>query len=169
MKRESMPLSISSVSWALPFMLFRHLGHTCVNLYSRRQVKNNFSDVRSLALPVQEFKRTNLDVRLARSTNKVAIYTVEDIHWRRHLLKTHLNPKIRRKTFRLLPDIQARWSWLPPGPFACSSWTPSRWTPPLEAAPWCQGSMLEQICGCHPWGRTRMLNVLQFSCDYSYS
>ena len=51
MKRESMPLSISSVSWALPFMLFRHLGHTCVKLYSKQQV--NFSDVRSLVLPVQ--------------------------------------------------------------------------------------------------------------------
>ena len=53
MKKEGMPLSISSVSWALPFMLFRHLGHTCVKLYSRQQVQNNFSEVRSLVLPVQ--------------------------------------------------------------------------------------------------------------------
>ena len=58
-----------------------------------------------------------LDVGLTRSTHKVTIDTVEDMHRGRHLIKTHLNPKIRkeklfsdhrtlrRKTFRS-PDIQ---------------------------------------------------------------
>ena len=43
----------------------------------------------------------NLNIRFASSTDKVAVDTVEDMHWWYHLLITHLTPKImREKNFR---------------------------------------------------------------------
>ena len=75
-----------------------HLYQTALpSLYSRRQVNNNFSEL-------------YLDVGLAGSTHKMAIDTVEDMHRRCHIIKTHLNQKIRtfrRKKFGSL-DIQAK-------------------------------------------------------------
>ena len=110
-----------------------------------------------------------LNARPACSTHKVAVDALEDLLRGHHLIKTHLNPEIRRKNFRS-PDTPARWSWLPPHPSACSSWTPSMPTPQFEAAPWCQGSQLTQICDCHPWTYSsricrESLSVLRTPCQ----
>ena len=47
-----------------------------------------------------------LNARPACSTHKVAVDALEDLPWGHHLIKTHLNPEIRRKNFRS-PDTPA--------------------------------------------------------------
>ena len=163
-----------------------HLYQTayCCDYILEGKFKITFSEARWLTIAVWllcssciiesgQIIKLYLDVGLTRSTHKVTIDTVEDMHGGRHLIKTHLNPKIRKeklffqitghweeklsdhqifrgKTFRS-PDIRVLcWSW-PPGPFASSSLTASRLTSRLGSAPSCQGSTLEQLCGCHPW------------------